>query len=1048
MRNHKAVHLALEADTPVLSPRQNVLISGAAGTGKSSFLWRSVAAVTQHSVAFLSPSRQAAVVHLNNYRAGKYFADSVRPSDIRAVNSLAFHVLASDAARLDATPPRLLNAGEQENLLRLVLEAQISAADAVHPLAVLRESALLYSQLRDFWGIVETYGADAVREVCKQRIDSKIWESCHTVIAEAQRRAANDNAYTAESLVNAAAGVLQQNSSEIPELMIVDNAEQLTIPMVRFLLACVRAGKRLWLAGDEAAETTPANGITAKALLLFREALPQIPGVEYREIVCDRGQHRQSVEVGEFISNLFLPLAELRKTASEKHDVYAAPDYPIKSFLSDSSSELFDSLALDLRQRRVLAAEGQNVAWEEMLVVCRDREHVDRTVAALNLRRVPAHSTGGGVVLSEISASRHLLEMMLLCYSGRSASWAEAAEWLRGPLFNLRESEIRKIRSAMLVAGCAAKGSASKPAVTAVLEELLARASAGADDTAIPDAIEPQFRKLLTTLSRARHATEQGTASPSQVFWAVWDSLNLADKLQTQAIEGGHLEKMHANQILDAVVALQNVITRYEEQSQTKDPAAFVAELLFSDVPQDVLSTAQHRKGVRVATPHAVIGTEFKHVALLGLQEGLWPNLRLRGSLLELPQLLDRLEAQRWGTPAETDPTVLRALRRNQLFAEELALLYLAASRASCSIAAFGLDNEAEPLSVFWSFFAPYLAVGKELGSDSLEGQVAFLRSRLELNPSDTVAASQLAALAANGVVAARPENWFGLREKLESDPLYATQEALRLSPSKLQTAAECAVNAVVRDLTGDKQGNKFAAHRGMLVHEIAELIVAGETNLEKLKNFIDRAWEAVGADAAHPESELLITKQMAENLLKHSSDWEGDETKAEAELSGVVNLDLDGESAAVLLQGRADLLQQATGAGEPMQRVIDIKTSRSATEIARAKLQLEAYLYLLLTQGAPPAGEYAAGILQPHPYAEKNNFQKVSDANLASSEAFIKQFEDTVRDIIANLKGSTFLAEPASHCSRHLPGGFAHACAEMVVPPVSFQAKENDLDR
>ena len=39
-------------------------------------------------------------------------------------------------------------------------------------------------------------------------------------------------------------------------------------------------------------------------------------------------------------------------------------------------------------------------------------------------------------------------------------------------------------------------------------------------------------------------------------------------------------------------------------------------------------------EAVLVATPSATIGLEFDTVVVAGLQEGVWPNMRLRGSLL------------------------------------------------------------------------------------------------------------------------------------------------------------------------------------------------------------------------------------------------------------------------------------------------------------------------------------------------------------------------------------------------------------------------------
>jgi superfamily I DNA/RNA helicase len=50
---------------------------------------------------------------------------------------------------------------------------------------------------------------------------------------------------------------------------------------------------------------------------------------------------------------------------------------------------------------------------------------------------------------------------------------------------------------------------------------------------------------------------------------------------------------------------------------------------------------ADRGEAVRILTAHAAKGLEWDVVAVAGVQEGLWPDLRLRGSVLGSEALVD-----------------------------------------------------------------------------------------------------------------------------------------------------------------------------------------------------------------------------------------------------------------------------------------------------------------------------------------------------------------------------------------------------------------------
>ena len=95
----------------------------------------------------------------------------------------------------------------------------------------------------------------------------------------------------------------------------------------------------------------------------------------------------------------------------------------------------------------------------------------------------------------------------------------------------------------------------------------------------------------------------------------------------------------------------------------------FLAEVEGQQIPADPLRESELRgSAVRVLTAHRAKGLEWALVVVAGVQEGRWPDVRRRGSLLE-PDQLGRHEVL---APV---PTATR-------IAEERRLFYVACTRA------------------------------------------------------------------------------------------------------------------------------------------------------------------------------------------------------------------------------------------------------------------------------------------------------------------------------------------------------------------------------
>ena len=110
-----------------------------------------------------------------------------------------------------------------------------------------------------------------------------------------------------------------------------------------------------------------------------------------------------------------------------------------------------------------------------------------------------------------------------------------------------------------------------------------------------------------------------------------------------------------ANRDLDAVCALFDIAARSEEVSGLRGVTGFLAEVEGQQIPADTLRESDLRgSAVRVLTAHRAKGLEWELVVVAGVQEGRWPDVRRRGSLLE-PDRLGRREADAAGPDGAAD---------------------------------------------------------------------------------------------------------------------------------------------------------------------------------------------------------------------------------------------------------------------------------------------------------------------------------------------------------------------------------------------------------
>jgi ATP-dependent exoDNAse (exonuclease V) beta subunit len=191
-------------------------------------------------------------------------------------------------------------------------------------------------------------------------------------------------------------------------------------------------------------------------------------------------------------------------------------------------------------------------------------------------------------------------------------------------------------------------------------------------------------------------------------------------------------------------------------------------------------------------TVHSAKGQQWQFVALAGMQEGVWPNLKQRGSLLGSERLV---EIFRHGI---SNPQALDAISASGLQEDEARLLNVATTRATDKLLITAVQQEDnEPSRYFIKFAGEDIEFTQPQRAITQTALVAELRKILSTavdSSQQQFAARALKTLAENGARNADPKNWLGTLSISDESPVVQADEQLRISPSYLESFDQCGV--------------------------------------------------------------------------------------------------------------------------------------------------------------------------------------------------------------------------------------------------------------
>ncbi|MGZ4659821.1 MAG: UvrD-helicase domain-containing protein, partial [Arthrobacter sp.] len=503
----------------------------------------------------------------------------------------------------------------------------------------------------------------------------------------------------------------------------------------------------------------------------------------------------------------------------------AAPDHESAGHEGSVEAHLLPSSVHELRYvaQRILDAHlnhGRQLG--DIAVIVRNGGQLSQLQRHLSGQGIPVRVPVAESAVRDEVAVRPLLDAYAVALDPAALTPESAVALLTSRIGGATAIELRRLRQSLR------------------REELLGGGGRTSDALLVESLLEPgalttlgieghSARRVARMIQAGRAAAAEAGANAETVLWALWNSTGLASRWTDAALSGG-AAGARADRDLDAMMALFHTAERYVDQLPGSGPDQFLEYLLSQELPMDTLAArAQLEDAVELMTPASAAGREWPVVIVAGLQEGVWPNTRLRGELLGSTLFADAVEH---GVEHALQLGPLSRLR--EIRYDELRSFSTAVSRAQQVLICTAVSSEDEQPSAFLDYVAPlgpdrdrrgFTTVERPL---TLRALVAELRQYAQLDgryAADSVEATNvLAALAAAEppVAGAHPSAWWGLAPLSSDDRIVPPGGTVSVSPSKVETVQKSPLDWFVQ-AAGGEAATDFARSLGTLVHAIAQ---------------------------------------------------------------------------------------------------------------------------------------------------------------------------------------------------------------------------------
>ena len=915
-----------------------LLVFAGPGTGKTTTLVELVSDRVERGelrpdeVLVLTFSRRAA--DELRVRLGGRLARTVRGRLAWTFHSWCLALVRQHDPSFDGAVPRLLSGPEQDVVVR-----QLLAGDADGP-GVARWPVELQAVLRTRGFALE------VRELlarCQERgvepgdlehigavSGRPEWRAVASFYAEYLDNLGWQGALDYAGLVRHAAGLLTRPevlAAVLREvrLVVVDEYQDTDPAQEQVLHTLAAGGAELVVVGDPDQAIYAFRGADVGGILEFPARFADVSAHPVRTLAlqgCRRSGPALVAAARSLVSRV--PLPGLPRPAAVAHRALTAlgpADSRVEVRLFPSPAQEAAAVADLLRRAHLL----EGMAWGQMAVLVRTTRAAAPLLRALADAGVPVETPVDEVPLAREPTLAPLLTLLRGALEPQTLEAETLDALLVSPLGGADALLLRQLRRALRDADRASGGNRRS-------DELLVELMRDQHQVALlPQRLRTAPEQLTRLLDAVRAAVTAG-GSVEDALWALWSvsrwRAELARAVSDPAAAPASVR--HAHRQLDAVVGLFEAAARFTDRLPGAGLEVFLDELVAQEIPADALSQrATPREAVRLLTAHRSKGLEWDLVVVAGVEEGVWPDLRRRGSLLGSGELAPVAAAVRAGVPPPGLEEIVAADRAAAL-ADERRLFYVAATRARrrvvCTAVAGDEDLGMRPSRLLEELGVPVPdepePAPRVLAMPAL---VAELR-RMAGDPARPAAlrgaaASRLAALAP-AEPAACPDSWWGLRGWTQrAEPLVASGEPVRLSPSQVESIQRCPLQWFLRRRAGVVSAASTSQGFGTLVHALARVVVeSGSLDLVDLERRLDELWPQLDWEAPwYARTE----RQVASKALARFADYH---QVADRAVEGV-EVDFTLRACGAEVRGQIDRVERdEQGRGV----VVDLKTGKN----------------------------------------------------------------------------------------------------------------------
>lgn len=1039
-------------------------VIGAPGSGKTYLLRRCVAQILQQDpqarIAVLSPERRAATDIRNALTVELgVLGDGVT---VQSVSAFTYGIVATYAQAIGRQAPELISGPDQDVILKdffdLLAGGELTGLSEEFPALFFNPDVsqlpAFRTEIRELITRAAELGLSATDLAAMgERHCIPIWVSCARVME------AYENALTTQAgsghhnpdrvdharVVREAATIMADWDGLVDryvgtgrvdiaqphwDWVLVDDVQNCTLALRRLLRVLIADGASVVTFGDpDVAVQGFRGGVAQLPVLLTSDQ--RVGGLGARRLYLDR-RYRGHGVLGQLVKDLTAGIHTAgasihRKAAFVADTAVTEADTTVgdKSGQTRVSAIAFKNIddqlayiASTLRRQHLF----DGVPYSQMAIITRSTASHDVVRRALRSHGVPVGSVNTNEPLREQRAVAALLALIELALADPPTITPQQMETvLTGPLISIDPLSLRQLKREL-------RGWSIKAGQSRTSDSLLV----GLVD---PDEQLSKHIAEFEGFRRAIRAVRDGVAQHAlaeQVLWDVWSALGRAESWRREALSNSSLADA-ANRDLDAVMQLFRVAQRLADRDPNRASLSWLlADLNSHDVPEDSIArTGSHAREVTLASASSTLGREFSHVVVIELNEGQWPNLRLRNPLTRVPELVNTAVRS-----ALAGQEMRPQQSREEVLDDELRMLVQAVSRATEEVMLCSIRSNDEIPSRFITRLFPDKPENPEKtkeGAQLPRGALAYIDDYTQADPTLDYASlvgqlrqaarhggadlgfqatDLLARLHDDGVPEADPARWVDERELSSAGK--SAFIAKSVSPSSVSSTLRCPLNAFLQKNHGTRSGGSTRANLGTLIHQIAEDFTV--VDREKMLQRLDELWD--GYELGHDYAARKLHGS-ARKMVQFLADYlEAATPHAEREVFASGTLD------DITVRARMDRVEHTDVPGSVM--VADFKTGKGAPTAAEIPTDPQMLIYQWLINNGhlqtdtesekPLHGVRSAGARIVHVGSENKKLPTniVQDAMDAESEQLAEAY---IRATASLVQGPQFAAKPGNYC-------------------------------